>query len=140
MFNLSLGELLLYLLFGVIICGIFAAIVFFIAKKDGAKLEDLLAGVPEDKLELLKAEEYQPMDGNGIKCATRGLIAAIDSDDKKAKIHLLFFNSPRQEFYDQTAKISAAEAKGKGFKQFDMVPCEMKYDKEMHIHEFKKLM
>lgn len=140
MFNLSIGELLLYLLAGVVICGIFAAVVFFIAKKDGAKLEDLLSEVPEDKLELLKAEEYQPMDSNGIKCATRGLVAKITSDEKKATIHLIFYNEPRQEFYDQTAKISAAEAKGKGFQQFDMVPCEMKYDKETHIHEFKKIM
>ena len=140
MWNLSVGELLLYLLIGVVICLVFAAVVFFISKKDGAKLEDLLSGIPEDKLELLKAEEYQPMDSKGVKCATRGLIAAMESNDKKATIHLIFFNAPRQEFYDQTAKIPAAEAKGKGFKQFDMVPCEMKYDKEMHIHEFKKIM
>ena len=29
---------------------------------------------------------------------------------------------------------------GKGYKLYDMVPCEMKYDKEMYIHEFKKIM
>ena len=37
-------------------------------------------------------------------------------------------------------KISTAELQSKGYKLLDMIPCEMKYDKEMYIHEFKKIL
>ena len=140
MWDMSISELLLYLGVGVVICAIFAAVVFVIAKKDNAKLEDLLAAIPEDKKEALKAEQYQPLDGSGIKCATRGLLAAVETNGEKSKMRLVFYNQARDAFYDHTAKIRTSEMNGKGYKLYDMVPCEMKYDKEMYIHEFKKLM
>ena len=140
LFQASPGELVGYLVFALILCGVLAVVILVVAKKDNAKLEDLLANTPEDKKEALKAEEYQPMDSKGIKCATRGLLVAIDTKDDKSKLQLLFYNDPRGEFYNQPAKIRTSELNGKGYKLYDFVPCEMKYDKEMHIHMFKKLM
>ena len=137
---MSLGDMLPGLLIGLVVCGIFAVVVFVIAKKDNTKLEELLAQIPAEKQEELKAENYQPLDGAGIKCATRGLLAAIDTKGDMSTVRLVFYNEARDAFYDQTTKIRTSELNGKGFKLYDMIPCQMKYDKEYHIHEFKKIM
>lgn len=140
MWGMSLGETVLYLGIGIVVCAIFAVIVLVISKKDNANLEELLVTIPEDKKEALKAENYQPLDGNGIKCATRGLLASIETKGENSKLRLIFYNEARDAFYDQSAKIRTSELKGKGFQLYDMIPCQMKYDKEYHIHEFKKIM
>ena len=137
---MSLGDMLPGLLIGLVVCGILAVVVFVIAKKDNTKLEELLAQIPAEKQEELKAENYQPLDGAGIKCATRGLLAAIDTKGDMSTVRLVFYNEARDAFYDQTTKIRTSELNGKGFKLYDMIPCQMKYDKEYHIHEFKKIM
>ncbi|MBR6478420.1 MAG: hypothetical protein IKS85_08225 [Lachnospiraceae bacterium] len=140
MWGLSIGEFLLYLAIALVICGVFAAVCFVIAKKDNASLSDLLATIPEEAKEALKIENYQPMDGNGIKCATRGLAGAITTKGESSKIRLIFYNEARDAFYDCTAKIRTSELNGRGYKLYDMIPCEMKYDREMHIHDFKRIM
>lgn len=140
MWSMSIGEMFLYLGVGVVIVGIFAAVVFIWAKKDNASLEDLLSSIPEDKKEAVKVEPYQPLDGAGIKCATRGLIGSIETKGENSKVRLVFYNEAREGFYDQTAKIRTSELNGKGYKLYDLIPCQMKYDKEYHIHEFKKIM
>ncbi len=140
MWSMTIGEFLLYMGVALVIVGIFAAVIFVIAKKSGTKLEELLATIPEEKQEQLKAEVYQPLDGAGIKCATRGLLAAIDTKGEKSTVRLIFYNEARDAFYDQTTKIRTSELIGKGFQLYDMVPCQMKYDKEYHIHEFKKIL
>ena len=140
MWGMSIGEFLIMLVIVLAVLGVFVAIIFVIAKKDNANLEELLSSVPEDLKEALKVEPYQPLDGAGIKCATRGLIGAIDTKGESTKVRLIFYNESRDGFYDQTAKISTSELNGKGFKLHDMLPCQMKYDKEYHIHEFKKIM
>lgn len=140
LFQASPGEVVGYLVFALVLCGVLAVVIFLIAKKDNAKLEDLLANTPEDKKDALKSEEYQPLDSKGIKCATRGLVVAVDTKGEKTNLQLLFYNAPRGEFYNQPAKIRTSEFNGKGYKLFELVPCEMKYDKEMHIHMFKKIM
>ena len=87
---MSLGDMLPGLLIGLVVCGIFAVVVFVIAKKDNTKLEELLAQIPAEKQEELKAENYQPLDGAGIKCATRGLLAAIDTKGDMSTVRLVF--------------------------------------------------
>lgn len=140
LFQSSPGEMVGYLIFALILCGVLAVVILVIAKKDNAKLEDLLEKVSDEQKEQLKAEEYQPMDSKGIKCATKGLVVAITEKGEKAHLEILFYNEPRDTFYNQQAKIRTSELKGKGYKLFDFIPCEMKYDKEMHIHMFKKIM
>ncbi|MBQ9490781.1 MAG: hypothetical protein IKO41_03785 [Lachnospiraceae bacterium] len=140
MWGMSLTDTIICIVVALAVCGIFAGVCFVIAKKDKTKLEDLLATIPAEKQEALKAENYQPLDGAGIKCATRGLLAAIDTKGETSTVRLIFYNETRDAFYDQTTKIRTSELNGKGYKLFDMIPCQMKYDKEYHIHEFKKIM
>ncbi|MBP5264962.1 MAG: hypothetical protein IK081_02745 [Lachnospiraceae bacterium] len=140
MWGMSVGEFLTVIAIVLVILGVFVAVIFVIAKKESASLEDLLASIPEEYKEAVKAEPYQPMDGAGIKCATRGLIGSIDTNGEKSKVRLVFYNEAREGFYDQTTTIRTSELNGKGLKLYDLVPCQMKYDKEYHIHEFKKIM
>ena len=140
MWGMSIGETLIMILIVLAVVGVFAAVIFVIAKKGNAKLEELLATIPEEKKEELKVEPYQPLDGAGIKCATRGLIGAVDTKGETTAVRLIFYNEARDGFYDQTTKIRTSEFNGKGFKLYDMIPCQMKYDKEYHIHEFKKIL
>ena len=140
MWGMSLTDTIICIVVALAVCGIFAGVCFVIAKKDKTKLEDLLATIPAEKQEALKVENYQPLDGAGIKCATRGLLAAIDTKGETSTVRLIFYNETRDAFYDQTTKIRTSELNGKGYKLFDMIPCQMKYDKEYHIHEFKKIM
>lgn len=140
MWGMSLTDTIICIVVALVVVGIFAVVCLVIAKRDNTKLEDLLAGIPAEKQEELKAEVYQPMDGLGIKCATRGLVGAVETNGDSTKVRLVFYNQARDAFYDQTTKIRTSEFNGKGYKLYDMIPCEMKYDKEYHIHEFKKIM
>ena len=136
---MSLTEALPGILIGLVVIAIFCVIAFNIAKKDNANLDALLAAVPEELKEALKSEPYQPMDNKGVMFSTRGLVASVETNDGKAKLHLLFYNAARDEIYDQTAKMSVGDLNAKGYKALDMIPCQMKYDKEMYIHYFKKI-
>lgn len=138
--GIPIEDYALGIVIGVVVCGIFAAVVFILAKKGNASLEELLATVPDELKEALKAEVFQPLDGAGIKCATRGLVGSVDTKGETTKVRLIFYNESRDGFYDQTTKIRTSEFNGKGYKLHDMIPCQMKYDKEYHIHEFKKIM
>lgn len=140
MWNMSLHDLIISIIVAAVVIGIFTIVVFVIAKKSGQKLEELLADIPEELQEQLKVENFQPMDGAGIKCATRGLVGAVDTKGETTKVRLVFYNAARDAFYDTTTKIRTSEFVGKGYKLHDMIPCEMKYDKEYHIHEFRKIM
>lgn len=136
---MSLTDALPGILIALVVIGIFCIVAVKIARKDSANLDALLASVPDELKEALKSEPYQPMDNKGVMFSTRGLAASIETNEGKAKIHLLFYNDARNEFYDQTAKMTAEELNAKGYKALDMIPCQMKYDKEMYIHEFKKI-
>ena len=140
MWGMSLTDTIICIVVALVVVGIFAVVCLVIAKRDNTKLEELLASIPAEKQEQLKAEVYQPMDGLGIKCATRGLVGAVETNGDSTKVRLVFYNQARDAFYDQTTKIRTSEFNGKGYKLYDMIPCEMKYDKEYHIHEFKKIM
>ena len=67
MWGMSLTDTIICIVVALAVCGIFAGVCFVIAKKDKTKLEDLLATIPAEKQEALKAENYQPLDGAGIK-------------------------------------------------------------------------
>ena len=141
MFNfLNVQNMVPYLLFALALCAFLAIVILVVAKKDNAQLEDLLAKTPDELKEMLKAENYQPMDSKGIKCATRGLIVDVASNGERTNLQILFYNEARGEFYNQPAKIRTSEFNGKGFKLHDFIPCVMKYDKEYHIHMLKKVM
>ena len=57
---------------------------------------------------------------------TRGYVADIAEDGSKAKVFIIFYNTPRGEFYNQTAKMSTEELQEKGIQSGTFVPCLMK--------------
>jgi len=122
-----------------VILAVFVAICFVIAKREKNSLDDILKKIPEENKSLLKAQPYQQQDSKGVKFNTLGLVADIKENGDKATLTLLFYNEPRDEFYSQTTKLKTTEVHEKGYKPLDMLPCEMKYDAEYHIHNFKKL-
>lgn len=122
-----------------VVIAVFVVICFIIAKKDRNSLDDILKKIPEENKELLKAQPYQQQDSKGVKFNTLGLVADIKENGDKATLTLLFYNEPRDEFYSQTTKLKTTEVHEKGYKPLDMLPCEMKYDAEYHVHNFKKL-
>ena len=130
-------EFMFYILCGLIPCGIIAAICFIVAKKDGAKLEDLLSNVSDDDRAKLRSQPYNKKDGKMY--ITEGLIADIKEENGKASVFLLFYNAPRNEYYDQKAKLTSDELKSKGLSKGAFVPCLMKFDAQYQIFEFKKL-
>ena len=60
MWGMSVGEFLTVIAIVLVILGVFVAVIFVIAKKESASLEDLLASIPEEYKEAVKAEPYQP--------------------------------------------------------------------------------
>lgn len=136
----SWGEFFLYILIGVLVCAVLGVIIYFAAKKENANTSQLLEKIPDELKEKLASREYKALDAKGVKYSTEGLVADIQNKGEKSKLILLFFNTPRMEFYPQTAKIATSDVEAKGIKVLDFIPCEMKYDKEYQVHSFKKLM
>lgn len=137
---MPLQDALIGIGIGAVVCAILVVVVLVVSKKENANLEELLATIPEDLKEALKNENFQPLDGAGIKCATRGLVGSVVTNGENTTVRLIFYNEARDGFYDQTTKIRTSEFNGKGYKLHDLIPCQMKYDKEYHIHEFKKIL
>ena len=133
-----MSEIFIYILCGVIPCALIVIIAVFVTKKDNAKLEDLMKNVPEDAQNRLRSEPYSQQ--NGKMYTTNGFVADIREEKGRAVVYLIFYNTPREQFYDQRAKMSSDELKAKGIQKNTFIPCLMKHDAEYHIFEFKKLM
>ena len=90
---------------------------------------------------MMKVSNHYDFNGY-IKCSnytTKGYVADIEDNGSKAKVFIIFHNTPRNEFYSQTAKISSSELSEKGIQSGTFVPCVMKLDEEYQIYGFKKL-
>lgn len=44
-----------------------------------------------------------------------------------------------REYYTRNVKMTKAEAESKGYTVLSFVPVLMKYDKDMHYYDFKKI-
>ncbi|SCW55442.1 hypothetical protein SAMN02910456_01815 [Ruminococcaceae bacterium YRB3002] len=126
------------LVVGVIVCGIFALICLKVSKKENASLEKVLSGVPEDLQEELKNQGFEKADGRDM-FTSQALVASVDEDGDKVRATLLFWAEEHENFYTRIAKMSASEADSRGIATGKFVPVLMKYDKEMHYYDYKKL-
>lgn len=126
-----------YLLAALVPCAVIVVLCFIFLKRDNAKLEDLLQNVSDEDKERLKNMPYTKKDG--LMYVTDGLVADIREDKGKANVYLLFYNSPRGEFYDQKAKLSSDELRSRGISKGGFIPCLMKFDGEYQIFGFKKI-
>ena len=127
------------LVIGVIVCGVFAFVALKIAKKDGARLEDLLKTIPEETKQQIMDMEYTEADKKGFY-NTNAYVAKVKEDGDKVSASILFFAAEHGDFYDRKVKLSKAEADAKGIQEGAFVPALMKYDKEMHFFDYKKLL
>ena len=127
------------LVIGVIVCAVFAFVALKIAKKDGARIEDLLRKLPEETKQQIMDMEYAETDKKGFY-NTNAYVAQVTEDGDKVCASILFYASEHGDFYDRKVKLSKAEADAKGIKEGAFVPALMKYDKEMHFFDYKKLL
>ncbi len=123
---------------GVIVCAIFAFVCMKIAKKEGASLEQVLSTVPEDLKNELKAQPYTEASGKDMY-TTNALVTSVDEEGDKTKATLLFYAPEHESFYTRNIKLSKSDADSKGIALHRFVPALMKYDREMHYHDYKKL-
>ena len=130
--------MLAYVPWALIPCAIMFVVFYFVSKRDNANSEELMKKVPEEARHQIKAERYRPTEGRNMY-TTRGYVADISEDGSKAKVFIIFYNTPRGEFYNQTAKMSTEELQEKGIQSGTFVPCLMKLDEEYQIYGFKKL-
>ena len=127
------------IIIGLVPVAIIAVIVYFVAKKDTAKLDDLLAAMSEDEKQQLREQEYIKSNLGKKMYETKGYVAQIEDLGERSKVHILFYNEPRQDFYDQPTKVNNSDLEPKGIRYGAFVDCNMKYDEEYKIYQFKGL-
>lgn len=98
------------LLIGVVICGIFAAVVMILAKKGSAKFDEIMVTIPEDvKQALIDAPVEKSSTKKGGVIQT-GYIYSIEGEGKKVGLYIIYFN---RYFPNQLNEFSYAELSAK---------------------------
>ena len=124
---------------GLVVCGIIAFVAIKISKKDGAKLDAVLAGLNQDEIEAVKSQTFAPTDKKNM-FTSYGYVTSVVENGEKVNATLLFYMEEHDSFYTKVAKIDEATAVSKGIKQGAFVPVSMKYDAEMHYYDYKGLL
>ncbi|MCR5805354.1 MAG: hypothetical protein K6G47_13955 [Clostridia bacterium] len=124
---------------GVVVCAIFAVVIIKLSKKTKAKTDEILAQIPEEKKNELRNQTYTEADGKNMY-TSNGLVVSVDEEGDKAKVMLMFYSSEHDEFYTRNIKLTKSEVESKGISANSFVPALMKYDKDMHYYDFKKIL
>ena len=124
---------------GVVVCVIFAIVIINLSKKTKAKTDEILAQIPEEKKNELKNQTYTQADGKNIY-TSNGLVVSVAEEGDKAKVMLMFYSDEHDEFYTRNVKLDKSEVESKGIAVNAFVPALMKYDKDMHYYDFKKIL
>ena len=124
---------------GVVFCGIFAAVAMVIGKKEHAKLSDILAGVSDQDKNLIKNQVFEATDGKDM-FITNAYVCSAEKVGDKIEAVLLFYAEEHQSFMNRKAKVKSGDAVAAKLVKGAFVPALMKYDREMHYHDFKKLL
>ena len=127
------------LIVGVIVIAVFVFVALKIAKKDGANLEAILANVPDEIKQQIMNASFTETDKKGFY-TTNGYVYQVTDEGDKATAIILFYAPEHGQIYDRKVKLSKTDADSKGIKAGAFVPALMKYDKEMHYFDFKKLL
>ena len=127
------------IIIGLVPVTILAVVVYFAAKKDSAKLEDMLAEMSEDKKQQLRDQEYVKSILGKKMYETKGYVAQIQDLGERSKVHILFYNELRRDFYDQPTKVNNSDLEPKGISIGAFIDCNMKYDEEYQIYQFKSI-
>ena len=123
---------------GIIICAIFAVIAIKVSKKEKVSTDAILASLSDEQKEEIKNQGYTEADGRNMY-KSQGFIHSIKEDGDKSVIGLIFYMPEHGEYYTRNVKMAKAEADAKGYTAQSFVPVLMKYDKDMHYYDFKKI-
>ena len=126
------------LIVGIIVIAVFVFVALKIAKKDGANLDAILANVSEETKQQIINAGFAETDKKDFY-TTKAYIFQVNEDGDKVTAIALFYATEHGEFYDRKIKLSKADAQAKGVQAGAFVPALMKYDKEMHYFDYKKL-
>lgn len=89
---MPLADKLIGILVGVIVCAIFAVIVYFMAKKGNAKFDEIMETLTEDVKEKLV---NSPIEGSPKKkgaIVQTGYLHEIQGDGNKVNLYIIYFN------------------------------------------------
>ena len=123
---------------GVAICAVLAVVFITLGKKETAKVDAMLANLSDEQKNMIKNQSYAQADGKDMYTTNAYIVTTID-EGEKLKAVLLFYFKEHQEFYTRNAKLTKQDAAAKGIAPGAFVPALMKYDKDMHYFDFKKL-
>ncbi len=126
------------LIIGVVICGIITFIAFKVSKKEKANIEDIMSTLPDELKNTLRNQTFTKADGRDMY-SSNALVASVDEDGDKVKAVLMFYMEEHDDYYTRTVKLTKDEADSKGIAVNKFVPVLLKYDKEMHYYDYKKL-
>ena len=127
------------LIIGVIVCAIFAFVVLKLAKKESANLEEILKSIPDEHKDQLKNVTFEKTEGNNM-FTSYALVADVKTENNKSKARLIFWAPEHAEFFDRNVKVTEEEISSKNIKKLSFIPVLMKYDPEMHFHDFKRIL
>ena len=126
------------LIIGVVICGIITFIAFKVSKKEKAGIEEIMSTLPDELRNTLRNQTFTKADGRDMY-SSNALVASVDEDGDKVKATLMFYMEEHDDYYTRTVKLTKEEADSKGIAVHKFIPVLMKYDKEMHYYDYKKL-
>ena len=126
------------LIIGVVVCGIIAFVAIKLGKKESASISAILAALPEELKKTLMNQTFTEAQGKDM-FTSNALVTFVTKDGDKVKATLMFYMEEHDDFYTRNVKLTQSEADSKGIAQNKFVPVLMKYDREMHYYDFKKL-
>ncbi|MBO4347675.1 MAG: hypothetical protein J5840_08580 [Lachnospiraceae bacterium] len=124
---------------GLVVCGIIAFVGIKISKKEGVKIDAVLAGLNDEEISAVKSQTFTPTDKKNM-FNSYGYVVSVLENGEKVQATLLFYMEEHDSFYTRVAKVDEATAVSKGIKQGAFVPVSMKYDAEMHYYDYKGLL
>ena len=126
------------LIVGLVVCGIIAFVAIKVSKKENASIEAILSTLPDELKKALMEQTFTEAQGKDMY-TSNALVTSVTEDGDKVKATLMFFMEEHDSFYTRNVKLTQSEADSKGIAQNKFVPVLMKYDREMHYYDFKKL-
>lgn len=127
------------LLIGAAFCGVLTIIVFIVSKKEGASVDSILQTLSDEQKNSMMNMTYEKAKKKDM-FTSKGLVTSVSEEGEKVKAVLMFYMEEHQSFYTRKVKLTKDDAKNKGIVAGAFVPVLMKYDKDMHYYDFKKLL
>ncbi len=126
------------LVIGVVICAVLAVVFITLGKKENAKVESLLANLSEEQKNMIRNQSFSQAEGKNMY-TSNAFVVNTTNEGEKVKAVLMFYTKEHQNFYIRDVKLDQNVAAAKGIVPGAFVPALMKYDKDMHYFDFKKL-